>query len=373
MTIKKGSLVAFEVFRSWFVGEVTRMQTKTKAQVKVFDGSTKSMEVDKLRELSPKAYMPNKALNAQELERLDKGDPAFKPNRQKPVVDTPPAPKPAPTPPKPKEDEELDRKGPPKLIPDIPKALEDRFETLNQSAHMLGKVSPMAALTWFKNCWKWANAKKFGGQLKEPDIKLMKMSSASRFRTRGYWRGSTREMVLSPRLFWSDVQVVAEVVIHEMSHQATHEISRDFDRSQQGHGPTWRSWMIKVGLNPNRYDHRTNYDNYSSEQDKRKLSPFRWIAENNLVRIETWDELNSLAPRTQVYMLNYKPNGKFEVVPAVYLQTREINGKTMVSLRVGTNILRVSLANLRLYRSKTGASVIDVPKELRGEVGSDAE
>lgn len=369
--------MAFEVFRSWFVGQVTRMQGKAKAVVKVFDESTKTVEIEKLRELSPKAYLPNRALNIQELDRLNNGDPSFKPSRNKPTVDDTPKPKPNPPAPKPQpipEDKELDRRGPPKVIPDIPKALEDRFNILNQSAHTLNKVSPLGALNWFKACWKWANTAKFKGQLKEPTISLMKMVSARNFRTRGYWAVSKREMVLSPRLLWSDVQVATEIVIHEMCHQATNEISRDFSMDQNGHGPTWRSWMVKAGLNPNRYDHRYNYDTYSNEQDKRQLAPYRWLAENNMVTIKTLDELSGLQPRTQLFMIRPNPkNRKLEVVPVTYLKATKVGEGVTISLRIGMNIVRTTLPvqengefhQKSLFRSRTGASVV-VPVELLG-------
>src|SRR5690606_782390 len=103
---------------------------------------------------------------------------------------------------------------------------------------------------------------KFGGKMEMPNIELLKMQKSTQFKTRGYWQPRERVLALSPRLFYSDVQVAAEVILHEMAHQATHEISHDFDWSQKGHGPTWRSWMVKIGLNPNRFDSRGNYTYY---------------------------------------------------------------------------------------------------------------
>jgi hypothetical protein len=45
-----------------------------------------------------------------------------------------------------------------------------------------------------------------------------------------------------------------EILLHEMCHLAVWNISKDSDNSEAGHGPTWKNWMVKVGLDPRRFD-----------------------------------------------------------------------------------------------------------------------
>ncbi len=125
---------------------------------------------------------------------------------------------------------------------------------------------------WFmEHLWKHLNTTKFQGEMKVPNIGFMKLQGVMSMRVRAYWRGgSYRNLNVSPRLFNSQLGTFVEIFLHEMAHQAVSEISKVNEmRINKGHGPVWKGWMVKVGLDPNQFDHRMN-DVFQSTEEKSK-------------------------------------------------------------------------------------------------------
>jgi len=121
------------------------------------------------------------------------------------------------------------------------------------------KNSRTAMLLVMKQIWRELNKAKFNSQLKEPAFGLMRNMGSS-MRVRGRWWPRKKLLEMSPRAFNAESEVFLEVFLHEMCHQATSDISEVYGEAEGGHGPVWKSWMVKVGLNPNRYDRRGNDD-----------------------------------------------------------------------------------------------------------------
>ncbi|QDH83610.1 SprT-like domain-containing protein [Achromobacter phage Motura] len=136
-----------------------------------------------------------------------------------------------------------------------------------------------AKLLTIKYLWNLLNKSKFKGELDEPNFTLLK-DQGSHFKLRGYWQRIGRNLALSPRLFNAKPEIFLEILVHEMCHQATSEISMVYSEPEAGHGPVWKSWMVKCGLDPSRYDKNSNDDYLTPEQRKvadyvksHKLSP----------------------------------------------------------------------------------------------------
>jgi hypothetical protein len=155
-----------------------------------------------------------------------------------------------------------------------------------------GVTGSQGGLLWMRNLWNFLNENKFGGQMKPPNISYIK--NVARMRTRGYWRASTRELKIAPKLFNAPLPVFVEIFLHECCHQAVSEIDRVVDNTEQGHGHYWKNWMRKVGLNPARYDHN-NADIYLSEEEQVKVKEQREKAEENKKELALTPEWN-LAP-----------------------------------------------------------------------------
>ena len=155
---------------------------------------------------------------------------------------------------------------------EIPQELR-KYELSAEAIDRLSKCSEHTTKTvlimTMKMIWREFNKQKFGSQLREPAFGLMR-NTGSRMRVRAYWAPSKRLINVNPQLFNADADTFLEIFLHEICHQATSEISKDYSRELQGHGPTWQAWMRKVGLNPNRYDHRSNSE-YADEQTKKIL------------------------------------------------------------------------------------------------------
>ena len=122
-----------------------------------------------------------------------------------------------------------------------------------------------------RRIWTELNTSKFQGKMSIPNLTLLK-NTGNNMRLRGVWYPFQRRLSISPRLFNSKNEIFLEIFLHEMCHQATSEISEVYERSEGGHGPVWKGWMRKVGLDPNRYDKNTN-DQYVN-QDERKILDF---------------------------------------------------------------------------------------------------
>ena len=119
---------------------------------------------------------------------------------------------------------------------------------------------------FMKKAWTYFNREKFQSQMEMPNIRLLRDTGPS-LRRRGHWAARKRELAISPRLFNAQFSVFNEIFLHEMCHQAVSEIDKVVDRTEQGHGPNWKAWMRKVGLEPNRYD-KTDVVEYMTEDER---------------------------------------------------------------------------------------------------------
>jgi len=122
-------------------------------------------------------------------------------------------------------------------------------------------------LLTIKYLWNQINKIKFESKLEEPNLEMMR-DQGSNFKLRGYWQPFGRRLALSPRLFNAKPEIFLEILVHEMCHQATSEISHVYGEPEKGHGPVWKSWMVKCGLDPSRYDRNTN-DEYLTPQQRK--------------------------------------------------------------------------------------------------------
>lgn len=124
-------------------------------------------------------------------------------------------------------------------------------------------------VAYLKLLWLKLNAEKFNGKLTIPTIGIMRSVAVDRFRNRGYWKKNAskgiREIKINRNVFGNEDQLY-ETFLHEMCHQATNEISYVYGEPNGGHGPVWAEWMVKVGLNPLRYDKNDN-TTYMTEEE----------------------------------------------------------------------------------------------------------
>ena len=127
--------------------------------------------------------------------------------------------------------------------------------------------STNAMLGFMGKMYRYLNQTKFKGELKTPKLALLKNVAASKLRLRGCWYPTQRRLCLSPRLFNADIAFFTEIFLHECCHQAVTELDRVHDRTAQGHGVNWQTWMLKVGLNPRRFDPNDN-STYMSTDEK---------------------------------------------------------------------------------------------------------
>lgn len=151
--------------------------------------------------------------------------------------------------------------------------VNDKLQLLYQRA-ATSKVSQVKYVT---EAWKWFNKTLFNSQLDDlvilvsdkPPNTPARGARANKFSGMYYYRtGVDRSKLwINTRLFNSDIDITNAVVVHEMCHQAQREISKDLSNDLQGHGPVWQSWMRKVGLPPNRYDH-TDSDAYLTDEQQ---------------------------------------------------------------------------------------------------------
>jgi predicted SprT family Zn-dependent metalloprotease len=157
-------------------------------------------------------------------------------------------------------DEDEDEDVPSVKFKNVPAPLMKMFQYAQDSDN------PSYRLRVLEACWKWFNEVKFGSKMELPLIQLMK-DAGTTFKRRGEWYSGKRHMRFSPRLFKSPFDIFAEIVGHEMCHQAVSEIDKVKETQNGGHGPHWIAWMIRVGLNPSRYD-KNSPDTYMDEEEK---------------------------------------------------------------------------------------------------------
>lgn len=103
------------------------------------------------------------------------------------------------------------------------------------------------------------NKAKFGGKLDAPKMLVSSKAPGKQSkRVRGvYYSGpnfAAGSLWMASFMFNARPPFFYEVFLHEMCHLASWNISHETDWSEGGHGPTWKSWMVKVGLDPRRFD-----------------------------------------------------------------------------------------------------------------------
>lgn len=100
----------------------------------------------------------------------------------------------------------------------------------------------------------YINRDKFEGKLSNLKIYLTRKQAKH---TLGYYRRSTGEIFITPRIFNHDnnKEELVTILIHEMCHKANRELTPAgypmFHRPAP-HGREWQQWMLKCGLEPNR-------------------------------------------------------------------------------------------------------------------------
>lgn len=130
-----------------------------------------------------------------------------------------------------------------------------------ETAFMKAQSSPPLMPKFCTKLYEHFNKEKFGGKLDPCPIKVSpKPPSGSKVgkHTRGYYqRGlnfTNHHMWIGSFLFNARIEFFLEIFLHEMCHAAAYNISQSTDNSEQGHGPVWQGWMVKVGLDPRRFD-----------------------------------------------------------------------------------------------------------------------
>lgn len=134
--------------------------------------------------------------------------------------------------------------------------------------------NPGFRVHYLTNLWKFLNTEKFGGQMTLPKIHMKDTNGRNRAYHRGaYTSGWTRgpgEIACSSYIFNAREPFLLEIFLHEMVHQYIWEIVQlpvDKIRVEKGHGPEWKAEMVKVGLDPRRYD-PTESDEYLPPKEK---------------------------------------------------------------------------------------------------------
>lgn len=317
----QNTVVAIEEFGMWFTAIVVRVLNRKGDVLALFpDGSRRELPIDTYVEV-PEGIRPVRSpMSEDQFHKYVQGElPTFKPGTapkpaRKPEPDRPKRPVVAPTPPEPpkkdesededEEDKLLDAKGKAPRIP-LPGNLVSEFEKIHRTAHLYDRVNKVAAMTWVRNVWRWANTAKFGDQLTEPKFLIMKEVAGKRLRYRGWFAPrfkGFKTIKITPRLFYATDQHAAEVVLHEMCHQAVWDVNGREEyliesRIQRGHGPRWSKWMRSIGLNPARYDSTSN-ETYMSNTEKQQAERLRKANAALLSRLteEGWVPMTA-APR----------------------------------------------------------------------------
>lgn len=133
------------------------------------------------------------------------------------------------------------------------------FETLHEDDRRM--------MVFMKNAWDSLNKAKFEGKLARPNFRFLKRQPIVRMRGRGLWQSKTRTLAMNRRCF-CEYDTFYDTFLHEMCHQAVHELDKlGYREANEGHGPVWRAWMVKVGLEPLQYDPLSNR-HYMSEQER---------------------------------------------------------------------------------------------------------
>lgn len=291
--VKKGDRVVVKIKNNeWYTGTVRSSGTSriavdfddgdhislTSAQFKLIKLMTKKKVSKKplTNEAAKELFAPSKTNIPVRPKTTTKPVPVPKPTPKptiKPKVEPTPKPVPAPKPvePKPALVKPLPVK--PAIVPPELYMKCGSKEAFNRTGNRAGKLS------YLHLAYAKANKEIFDNRLSMPKLYVMKEQQMKSFRGRGVWKGGSRQLGVSPRMFNAGEEHVLRTLVHEMCHQAVQELDHVIDRTQGGHGPNWVSWMQKTGIAASRYD-TTDATEYMTSTEK----------EEHEDRVNKWQE-----------------------------------------------------------------------------------
>lgn len=284
--------VAVKTDAGWFIGTVVLTKIKY-ATIKFDDGDTaevvKSPSARDVKRLPAGYPKDKKSYKLKEINELIAAKEPIKPTKvkaEKTVTMKPRhedeiiAPTPVPLPPKPPvptlrqigvtAPATSDTKHKPKPTADVSHAtnpveqLGIVYETEMRGHKEAGKLR-----RFMLDLWTALNKEKFDGRLR-PVKKLMVIPANGRHGMRAFWHPYYRLIVFTDLVFKSRWDKFHEVFLHEMCHQAVTDLNHNgkaVAQAEGGHGPDWQAWMVRVGLEPKRYDDST-FKEYMTEEDR---------------------------------------------------------------------------------------------------------
>lgn len=323
-----------------------------------------------LKENSNVVVLQNSKRNSKQLKPIETHVPDGTP--QGPKVKIPPKPpinKPAPPVPTPKVphvdfDDPDDGPLPPKDNPNNPGSKENDDKNVpvtflppdlaKQYNWAQGMTEASYRLKFNAKLWHYLNTSKFGGRMQAPRFNLLKNVAANKFRLRGRWWPSRRVLDIAPRLYNAHQNFFVEIFLHEMCHQAVSEIDRVSDRTAQGHGYNWQTWMRKVGLNPRRFDPNDN-STYMDKDEKK-------IHDQKIEK--TKEALEDIKDKGLRHLHPYNVNGP---TLATVLWRGEVMNGIIVGPTVQTRTKFLFLDIKNLYASRAAVVVPDNMYEFAGD------
>lgn len=129
------------------------------------------------------------------------------------------------------------------------------------------QANPDHRIPFCTKLFHFLNTEKFGGRLPLPKLVVSSTPPSNKFKAAnargvyyGKYDGSGRPIMLwmNSKTFAATEQTFLMIFLHEMCHEATDcidKISSAAAKVEEGHGEEWKAWMVKVGLDPNRYDY----------------------------------------------------------------------------------------------------------------------
>lgn len=192
-------------------------------------------------------------------------------------------------------------------------------------------------IEYMKQVWARANTLIFGNHLMRANFRFLKDQKTKSFKRRGHWQASVRELAMSRRTFTAGEEKFLEIFVHEMCHQAVTDINHAIE-GEGGHGPLWKSWMVKSGIPPSRYD-MTDATQYMDDVEKarhdKKLTEYKKEMEQN----DRTPLSNTAAPGTpcQIYL-----SERFKWVQGV---TAGVNASKLIFLEEPSGNAWLTLGN----------------------------
>ena len=134
-----------------------------------------------------------------------------------------------------------------------------------------GSTNTSEVRRFMLDLWTALNKQKFDGHLR-PIKKFLVIPPQGRQGLRAFWHSRYRILVFTTLVLKAKWDKFHEVFLHEMCHQAVTDVDHGGKAvavgEDGGHGPVWQKWMIKVGLEPKRYDDST-FGEYMTEEERK--------------------------------------------------------------------------------------------------------